>query len=233
MDNSDNTANTVRQIEILKQFVTENRYQRMLRIVEERTQYMSIVLENIYQPHNTSAVLRSCDCFGIQDVHVIENENKYSLNKDIALGSSNWLNIIRYNKNENNTAECLNSLKSKGYRLVATLPSPTATSIFDFDVSAGKFALLMGTELTGLSDIACKMADENIYLPMVGFTESLNISVTAATFMFYLSQKIKKLDVAWQLDDITKNKVLLNWLINSVKSGNEILNRFDGEGCLV
>src|SRR6185312_4838580 len=97
----------------LSQFVTEERKKRFEEVLQNRTRHIAIALEDIYQPHNASAVLRSCDCFGIQDVHIIENENKYTVNPDVALGSEKWLTLQRYN-DEQSLDNCINTLRAKG-----------------------------------------------------------------------------------------------------------------------
>jgi tRNA (guanosine-2'-O-)-methyltransferase len=94
-------------LEYLLQFVTQNKRNRFEEIIRNRTRHLTVALEDIYQSHNASAVLRTCDCFGIQDVHIIENKYKYTLNPDIALGASQWLCLEKYNQREDNTADCL------------------------------------------------------------------------------------------------------------------------------
>ena len=106
----------------LRPLVTNERWNRFQEVLSERTNYLTVVLENIYQPLNASAVLRSADCFGIQDVHVIENYNEFTPNREVAMGASRWLNIQRYNEENNNTLQCIQKLKKKGYRIVATTP---------------------------------------------------------------------------------------------------------------
>ena len=129
-------------------------------VLDRRTRYLTVVLEDIYQPQNASAVLRTCECFGIQDVHIIENRNVYTLNSDVVLGADKWLDLHRYSGKEQNTSDAIRHLRESGYRLVATAPGTESTSIEDFDLQKGKTALLFGTELTGLTDEALEQADE-------------------------------------------------------------------------
>jgi len=84
----------------LQQFVTEDKLRRIDYVIKDRTRHLTIVLEDIYQPHNASAVLRSCECFGIQDLHVIEQEKQYKPNPEIALGASQWLTIHRHKETQ-------------------------------------------------------------------------------------------------------------------------------------
>ncbi len=213
-------------IEYFSDIVTPERLTLFNNVIEDRTRYLSVVLEDIYQPHNAAAVLRSCDCFGVQDVHVIENKNKFTISKEVAMGSSKWLNISRYNQSDNNTLEAISHLKKQGYRIVATTPHTNDVDLYDFDVTKGKVAVFFGTELTGLSDIVMNNADEFVRIPMYGFTESFNISVSAALVLQYLSFKIRQLNINYQLTDKEKQNILLEWLRRSVKNSGSIEQYF-------
>ena len=174
----------------LYRHVSDNKKDLFERNAAERTRFVTIVLENLFQPHNASAVMRSCDCFGIQDLHVIENGNEFAPNREIALGSTKWLNIYQYNEKPNNTADCLQSLKDKGYKIVATSPA-AEKSVKDLSLDQ-PVALLLGTELTGLTDEAIGLADDLVRIPMYGFTESFNISVSAALLLNDMAQRIRE-----------------------------------------
>jgi tRNA (guanosine-2'-O-)-methyltransferase len=158
-------------LDYLETMITEQRKEKFGEILRNRTRFITIVLEDIFQPHNASAVLRTCDCFGIQDVHIIENRNRYEVNPDVALGSSKWLTLHKYNKAENNTAECLSRLKEEGYRIIATTPHKDDFTPQTLPIGS-KFALVFGTELEGLTETAISMADGFVRIPMFGFTES-------------------------------------------------------------
>ena len=212
-------------LEYLSEFITENRKKRIEEVIANRTKYLTIVLEDIFQPHNASAVLRSCDCFGIQDVHIIENKNKYTVNPDVALGSSKWLSINKYNGKESNTVQCLQSLKEKGYKIVATLPDPHFPSLEELKLDK-KIALVFGTELEGLSEEAVNNADECVRIKMYGFTESFNISVSAALCLHYLSSKLRASDIDWKLSDEEKVITELEWVKNVVKSSDLLEKEF-------
>jgi len=198
-------------IKYLSQFITENKRQKIENALQNRTNYLTVVLEDIYQPHNASAVVRTCDCFGIQKIHVIENKNLYKVNPDVTLGSSKWVDIIHHNKSPNNTRACIEELKKSGYRIVATTPHNNDTNLEDFPLDK-KTALLFGTEADGLSKEAIDMADGFVKIPMFGFTESLNISVCAAICIHHLSMKLRSSGVNWQLSEDEKNGIRLNWL---------------------
>ena len=202
----------------LREMVNADRLDLIEQILDRRTRYLAVVLEDIYQPHNASAVFRSCDCFGIQDVHVIENRNTLETIREVELGSAQWLSIYRHNAQENNTVHTLNRLRSQGYRLVATTPHKEDTQLEDFDLSAGKTALLFGTEIRGLSLEALEMADAYVKIPMVGFTESFNISVSAAIILYQLRQKLEASRLTWQLTEEEKAIIRYHWVKNSVKN---------------
>ncbi len=210
----------------LSQFVSESRFNLLQSVVAQRTRYFTIVLEDIYQSQNASAVLRTCDCFGVQDVHIIENTNPFTVNPKVVLGSTKWLNINRYGKEENNTLRAIQHLKNSGYRIVATSPHMHKTTLNDFDISQGKFALLFGTELTGLSKLALDNADEYLYIPTVGFTESLNLSVTAAICIHSIYHKLHSSEIDYSLTQQDSLELLHHWLRLSVKSWRSIEKRF-------
>jgi tRNA (guanosine-2'-O-)-methyltransferase len=196
--------------------ITDERKALFEELIQKRTKYLTVVLENIYQPLNASAVLRSCDCFGIQDVHVIENYNEFKPDREVAMGASNWLTVNRYDKNENNTLDCIQSLKNKGYRIVATSPHNSQTDLINFDLSKGKTALFFGTEVEGLSDVVLENADEHLHIPMYGFTESFNLSVSAAICLYEMRMKMEKENIKWHMTEDEKNQVLLDWLRYSI-----------------
>jgi len=189
-----------------EKFVLERRKNLIDSLIQFRTRYITVVLEDIFQPQNASAVLRTCDCFGIQDVHIIENRNKYTINPDVALGSNKWLTLTKYNHSEKNSVSAINILKEKGYRIVATSPHKNDTNLEDYDLNKGKTALVFGTELKGLSDDILDNADEFLQIPMFGFTESFNISVSAAIILHHLTYNLKKSGIDWHL---TENENLL------------------------
>ena len=214
-------------INYLSSFVTDNRKNLFGNIIKWRTNYLTVALEDIYQPQNASAVLRSIDCFGLQSVSVIENRNKFRVDTEVAMGSSKWLNIESYNSGENNTMEAIRSLRDKGYRIVATTPHEGAVDLEDFDLEKGKTSLFFGTELTGISDIVKNEADEFLKIPMYGFTESFNISVSAAIILHYLTYKLRKNSkIDWQLNSKEKDQILLDWLRSTINNSDAIERQF-------
>lgn len=214
-------------IACLSEFVTPERIQLFDKVLEQRTSYLTVVLEDIFQPQNASAVLRSCDCFGIQHVHIIENRNKFTVDREVAMGASKWLSIHKYHRKKNNSLLAVNSLKKMGYRIVAATPHNNEQLLPEFDISKGKTAIVFGSELPGISETIMNEADEFVKIPMVGFTESFNISVSAAIVMYQLSEKMKNEGtVEWQLSDSEKDTVKLQWLRNTIKRSKLLEQRF-------
>ena len=212
-------------IAYLSSFVSDERKKKFEYVLNNRTRHLTLVLEDIYQPHNASAVLRSCDCFGIQDIHIIENKNQYTVNQDIALGSSKWLTQIKYADQGNNTLACINNLKKNGYKIIATSPHKNDCIIQDLDIST-RTALVFGTELHGISEEVTKHADGFVKIPMFGFTESFNISVSAALCLHTLVHKLHQSGIEWQLTDAEKEQVMLDWLRTSIQKSDLIEEEF-------
>lgn len=210
----------------LSDFVTPERKAIFEAIAKERTRYATLVIEDLYQPHNISAVLRSCDCFGVQDIHVIENRNVYEENPEIAMGASKWLDVYRYPRREDNTVKTLRELKSQGYRIVATTPHTDDVMLNDFDVTKGKFALVFGNEKEGITDDVRAEADEFLRIPMYGFTESFNISVSAALCLQYIAESLRKTGTAWPLSIEEQEALQLAWLRRSIKNVELIEAKF-------
>lgn len=213
-------------LDFLSEHISENRRAKIEQLALERTRYLSIAVEDIYQPHNASAVMRSAECFGIQDVHVIENEHKYTPSKEITKGANNWLTMHHYNKTEDNTAACIEKLKRDGYRVVATTPHEKHRMIDQLDVTKGKVALFFGTERDGISDDVREQADELVRIPMYGFTESFNISVSAAICLYQLTNQLRNSNIKWQLTEEELLDVRLEWVKNSIKSVELIEDEF-------
>lgn len=201
----------------LEDMVTERRRQRFRSVLAHRTRFLTIALENVYQLHNTSAVIRSCDAFGIQDVHLIQERFGERLDKKIAMGTQQWVTLYRHK----NTRDCIHSLQSSGYRLVATTPDPTATPLSEFEPHQ-PVALLFGTEKEGLSPALLSAADELISIPMKGFTESLNISVAAAIILQELSQRPSRLSPTWRLTEAEEEELYWDWVRKSVKDVDQL-----------
>ncbi len=212
-------------LEHLSAHVTEKRLEKMTRILAWRTRHLTLVMEDIYQSQNASAVLRSCECFGVQDVHIIENRNTYEINPDVALGSSKWLSLFKYNRENFNTTACLTSLRDQGYRIVATTPHKDDCLLEELPVDR-KTALVFGTELDGLTHEAMSMSDAFVRIPMLGFTESFNISVSAAICLYHLAPRIRNTVSNWELTEEERTDVMIGWLLQSVRNPENLLNHY-------
>lgn len=217
---------TIKLIQYLANHVTEERLAQFKKVLNQRTRYLSVALEDIYQPQNASAVLRTMDCFGVQDVHIVENQNEYRINPDVALGASKWLTMTYYNKQAENTMEAIAYLKKQNYRIVATTPHEEDVDLPDFDLSKGKAVLFFGTEMRGVSDKVLEAADEYLKIPMYGFTESFNISVSAAITLYELTSRLRGSEIEWRLTEREQMELLLEWLKKSIKRSDLIVQDF-------
>jgi len=211
-------------INYLRQFTSESRWNRFKEVIQERTNHICVVLENVYQAHNASAVIRSCDCFGIQNVHLIESKHALRISDHVAVGSSKWITLNRHKTKHASATEVLNKLKQKGYRIVATTPH-TSTTIHELDV-AQPFALVFGTEKEGISNEVNQLADEFVRIPMYGFTESYNISVSAALCLYELSQKIRQQKIDFQLKPDEQQAILYKWLCSSIEKSDLLIQHY-------
>jgi len=206
-------------------FMSEERKELLEKTIEERTKHITVVLEDIYQPQNASAVLRTCDVFGVQDVHIIENENEYNVNPRVVHGASKWINLHKYNQKEHNTLDCIQQLKKNGYKIYGTTPHTNDCLIQDLPID-NKVALLFGTEMNGISEIAKDNVDGFVKIPMYGFTESLNISVSAAISLFEITKRLKQSSIDWHLAEEEKIEQLIVWAKKTVKSSEWIEKEF-------
>jgi len=208
-------------LEYLETFVSEDRRRRFREVLRTRTRFLTVVMEDVYQLHNTSAVLRSCEVFGIQDLHVIEARFSRRPDKNIALGAEQWVDLYRYGQ----PGECLKTLREQGYRIIATTPSEDGCPLEDFEPRQPA-AFLFGTEKEGLSRELLEAADQQVRIPMVGFTESLNISVAASIILYQLTTRLRKSGVNWQLSEEEVLDKQLDWMVKSIKGAKGILKRY-------
>jgi len=214
-----------RLISYLTEFISPRRKERFDEVMAQRINHLQIVVEDLYQAHNASAVLRSCDCFGVQYVHFIENKNTMKVSSDIALGAEGWVSIKKHNGAENNTRAGLQKLKDEGFRIIATTPHKNDVTIDQLPVDK-KMVLVFGTEKEGISEDVMEMADEFVKIPMYGFTESFNISVSAALCMYELTTRIRETVPNSYLSDTEKIDIYLDWLMNSIDKSELIVKEF-------
>ncbi len=171
-----------RIIEVLGEFVSDHKKKIIDTVLINRTRHLTLVFEDIDKPHNISAVIRTAECLGIQDIHFIKNRNDYSVNTAIAQGAAKWLTFHHHRNKENNVDACYQLLRANNYKIYATSLHERSMPIHDIDLSE-KVAIVFGTEAEGISNEAGQKADGYVYVPMKGFTESFNLSVSAALCM--------------------------------------------------
>ncbi len=212
-------------IHYLTRFITPERKNKLRDILLNRTKYVTVVLEDLYQTQNISAVLRSCECYGVQDVHIIENNNEFMIHPAISMGSDKWLSLHHYENSANNVGRCVQTLKKKGYQIVATALAPNTISLYDLPINQ-PMAFCFGTELTGLTDECIQYADYHVTIPMYGFTESFNISNAVAITLSYMIEKIRSENIQWQLTEQEHKELYLEWLKKSIKDAEMIIEKF-------
>ncbi len=208
-------------LEYFEGYLTDKRKQTFKDVLSQRTRHFTVVLEDIYQAHNASAVVRTCDIFGVQDIHAIENKYTNKVSRHVAKGSQKWLNIKRYREDGDNTTACLNHLKKEGYQIIGTTPHNNSCMLQEFDITK-KSAFVFGVEAEGISDIVKDNADGFLKIPMVGFTESLNISVAAAIILQDVTTKLRESTINWQLTDQEKKVLYFDWVKKTIKNVDKI-----------
>lgn len=208
-------------LEHLETYLTPQRKARFDAVLPNRTKHFAVATEDVYQLHNTSAVIRSCDVFGIQEVHIVEERNSRRIDREIAMGSQKWVDLKRYHT----VGDCVNNLKDNGYQIVATTPHHNDQVLADFDITK-KSCFFFGRETEGLSQAVLDVADCYLKIPMVGFTESLNISVSAAIILQDVTNKLRQSDVKWQLSEQEQLEKRLDWISKTLKSYDEIVARY-------
>ena len=205
----------------LESFLTIRRKDRFDRVLAERTKHFTVATEDVYQLHNTSAVIRSCDVFGIQEVHVVEEINTKRIDREIAMGAQKWIDIKRYHS----VKECISQLKIEGYQIIATTPHTNDTVLQDFDVTK-KACFFFGRETEGLSQEVLDQADTFLKIPMAGFTESLNISVSAAIILQHVTSKLKQSNISWKLSPEEQDALRFTWIKKTIKSFDTIVENY-------
>jgi len=212
-------------IAYLETFLTDDRKLLLHKVLENRTRHLTVVVEDLYQTQNISAVMRSCECVGIQDVHIVEGENDFQIHKAIAMGADKWLTIKHYQKENDPMLTCINELKNKGYTIVATLPDDNSCFLDELPLEK-PMAFLFGTELTGLSKEAIAAADKTVKIPMHGFTNSFNISNSVAIIVSHCVERLRKSTIHWQLTEDEKAELLFDWVQKSINKPELLIKRY-------
>ena len=205
----------------LVQLVSEQRRELFDEIAAQRTDYINVVIENLHKEHNASAVLRTCDCYGIKKLHVIENENQYKVNKDIALGAGKWVEVETHTLGDPPALQCIKTLKNRGYKIIATTPHTNEYDIYNLPINQ-PMAFFFGTEFSGLSDEVLDHCDMRVKVPMYGFTESFNISVSAAILLSALRNRLNDSGYNWRLSKKEQTILKIEWCIKNLSKGKEI-----------
>ena len=208
-------------IQYLSEYVTDNKLEKINQIIQDRTHYVTVVLEDLFHPHNASAITRSADCFGVQDVHLIEQRHTFSPTKSIAKGAGKWVDFYKHK----NTKTCYDKLREQGYKIVATSPHKKAYPLHDLPIDQ-KVALVFGAEAMGLTDQAFDLADDYVTIPMYGFTESFNVSVSVAICLYDIIQRLRNSDINWRLSEQELVDVRLNWIKSSVRAAEALEKKF-------
>ncbi len=210
----------------LGSFLGADRRVRIEEVLAQRTRCLTVMLEDIFQPHNASAVLRSCECFGLQDVHIVEERYRYRVNPDVDRRASQWLDLFHYRAPEgHNTECCLRALQGAGYTLVAATPNQHDRRLDELRLD-GRMAIMLGTEEEGLSDQALQAAQVRVQIPMYGFTRSFNLSVSAALILRELSRQLRGNQRDWGLSEAEKLELRLKWYRRDLRGSELIEERF-------
>jgi tRNA (guanosine-2'-O-)-methyltransferase len=212
-------------LEKFREILTPHKVELFKRIAEDRTRHISIALEDLFHEHNASAVIRSCDCFGIQDLYAIEDKNKYVLQRNIALGSGRWIDLNRFTNKETASSDCVDHLRAQGYKIVATSPHANAYTAETLPLEA-PVALFFGTERRGLSDEILSIADYHLAIPMYGFTESLNLSVSVAIVLQGLRNRLHQGSIDWKLSQEAQDALQIVWSTRILNGGEALEKQF-------
>ncbi len=211
-----------RRIQYLSGFMLPERVAGLERVLAMRTRYMCVCAENTFHPQNASALIRTCEAFGVQDLYTVEEFCRFSPNTRIVRGTDKWIDLHSFSS----TAEMLSGLRGKGYRIVATSPHAGDFTPETFEVEAGPFALIFGTEHEGISETVKASADAFLRIPMCGFVESLNVSASAAILLYTLTARLRASSVSWRLGERERAELLVRWMFGSLKDAPNILTRY-------
>jgi tRNA (guanosine-2'-O-)-methyltransferase len=204
----------------LQEFITPAKKEKIEAVLAYRTRRVTLLLEDIYQSHNANAIIRSADCFGLQDIHVVETHNKFSKDMGISRGATQWVDIHRYKTSQS----AITTLKKQNYRIYAA--SPDATQTISHVSVSDKIAFLFGTEKEGISDFARENADDIIKIPMFGFTQSFNVSVSAALCLQDCITRLHSLNDSWHLSEQEKLDIKLQWLRLIIEASRLLEEKF-------
>ncbi|MCB1121747.1 MAG: RNA methyltransferase, partial [Verrucomicrobiae bacterium] len=212
----------------LEDYVSENKREQMAEVLAHRTRHVAVVLENVFQPHNAAAAIRSCECFGFQDLHIIELKYDHRIDPNVTMGGCKWVNLHRHRAGNHGTRSALKSLKNKGYRIVATSLRPGCIPLEQLDLST-PLALCFGTEEAGLSEEAHEQADELVQIPSYGFTQSFNVSVSVALSLSSIRNRLEASSIDWELKTGERDDLYLTWLMKTANRGLTLARHWIGD----
>ena len=209
------------RVEYLSEFLLESRVETLNRALDMRTEYITVMTENMFHAQNASAIVRHCEAFGVQNIHTVEELCPFLPTLNIALGTDKWIDINRHAT----TVDAVKALREQGYRIIATTPHHKSCTPETFDVKRGKFALVFGTEKTGVSEEILAEADEYLQIPMCGMVDSLNVSASAAILIYMLSQRMRLECEDWRLSEEKRIRILYDWYRYAVRDSEWLLER--------
>lgn len=210
-------------IQQLAPLLTSNRKKRIDRVLSNRTKGICVLLEDIYQGHNISAVLRTCDNLGIQNIYIIQDSNVVTLSKGISLGSEKWV-TMEIKRKDIPKKDYIKSLKKLGFKIISTVPPSKNKSISleKFKIEK-KMIIAFGNEEKGLSREILEESDSLLSVSMDGFNESYNISVSCAIVMNQLISEAKRNKKLTYLSNSEKTKLKFDWYVKSLKNSSKVI----------
>ena len=216
---------------VLQEFykiITPNKIGLFEKIAPQRSRHLVIGLENIQQDHNASAIMRTMDCLGFQELHLIEKNNNYQFQRDIALGAARWLDVMQHQQEPEPVLDSIAHLRQKGYQIVATSPHIKASTPQNIDLTK-PIALFFGAEKHGISQELSANADAFLHIPMHGFTESFNLSVSAALVLSALRTRLEASSIDWLLSSDAQTELKISWCERILNGGPQLTQKFRAE----
>jgi tRNA (guanosine-2'-O-)-methyltransferase len=216
---------------VLEEFykiITPNKVGLFEKIAPQRSRHLVVGLENIQQDHNASAIMRTMDCLGFQELHLIEKNNNYQFQRDIALGAARWLDVVQHQQEPEPVLDSIAHLRQKGYQIVATSPHINASTPQNIDLTQ-PIALFFGAEKHGISQELSANADAFLHIPMHGFTESFNLSVSAALVLSALRTRLEASSIDWLLSSTAQTELKISWCERILNGGPQLAQKFREE----
>lgn len=205
----------------LKNFLTDERLSKIEHFAPESSDFILPVIEDIYQFRNAAAIVRSVEACGFHKVVALQEDNTFEPNLRVTKGADTWVEVERLPRN----MESFQHIKDRGYKMVAVSLEKNAKFLPEYEITE-PIALVFGTEMQGVTEEILDFADETLAIPMYGFTRSFNVSVAASICMYELKQKLIKSNIDYKLNEEKLLQMKIRWAVNSIKSGQQIYDRF-------